>query len=245
MTTKRRVLAVACWSLALGLIAIVVFSKLRPARYHATLTLAVAPPSPTVNGTFGLGNATLTAACTQACGSGGGVCNQSYTTGIVHACLGCGTGRTLDARGACTTLAVDCPAWPWCASDQADAARRLHNALVASALVNGTSDVPPMYTSDIVTQGVNWTTHIQPYATAPQAVQLLNAYLAAKQQAPLATGPMPWFDDQTGWWNASLPAYRAALPSNYAPYVTTLKTRVCTRTWLAGQRGECVIPPLV
>lgn len=225
---------------------VLLFSRLR-------LVVVVLPgqagPVPPAAGVFegALANTTRADACIRACGLGSS-CDQSGASGIVRSCLSCPTGQ-LPVGARCSSVPQFCVTFPWCASAEARLAQSVHDALVLAAvgLFNGTKDVqfPTGQAGVLALQASRGWPSISAQLGAdagPQALSLL-ADLAAGNGT--SGDPSRWFDDQHGWWAASLPLYRMDLPDAFAPYVTHMKRRICARTWAAADSkiGATCAPP--
>lgn len=246
ISSQRVVVGTTSLAFAVVLIGILLFSNTR------TVRVFVRTPS-TVLATEAF-NTTLTPeslaqACVSRCGVGGR-CLQSNESGIVDSCLACSPDRVLatqlDGSVACIVPEFDCSSVPWCTTAETTTrVRPVDNALAQAALdtagSNGT--IPYPYTATI-TASSNWTVLASAGLSPSTASSLVNSLLLAKG-AELDTGstlnPSTWFDDQTGFWNNSLPLFQLLRPESYRVYVTEIKRALCTRTWLL-QNGECVRP---
>jgi hypothetical protein len=250
----RDTLLLGATALAALVLAVVGFAFLRAdvaSGGGGTTTPPIVIPPPTV----GVNATVLAAACAAACGANVTCPRQVALTGVVPSCTTCGVGLTLLAGGACSAVATACTATPWCSS--ADATTHLaplHNALVQAAIEaapgRNASYVTSVYPGNATTMlaASTWNATIAPLVGANTAITILNEYLTAKfgyLALGSSAGPVQWFDDQAGWWAASLASYQAGV-GLYGTYVATLKTLPTTchsRTWIANSTtGNCIGP---
>lgn len=180
--------------------------------------------------------------CLDACGPGG-VCNQSAVTGVTS-CITCGqVGYTISPlTGQCMDTST-CTQSPWCSTTEAANLATTHTAFIriAQNLTGNASVITIPYP-----EGTTRTAPFIPLLGPNDAsvVALLNQFLTAFQalgRGVSSTVPNFW-NDQTGWWSTNLNAYRSAVPAAFAPYITTMKSKMCTTTWVA-RAGACM-PPL-
>lgn len=228
MTKPTVVLGAGSLGLSLILFGVVAFSLLRTARLAPVRPVVVVPVTNATAPVLATAQE-REAACQAACVTS--TCTQSLVTGVVDACTsGCGLPNQTNATGLCVDDGTACSSTPWCTTLEAQYARRLHAALMTALSENRTT------VGNIATSS-NWTTILQPVLTNTSAVALLDVYRATP---PTGATPAVWFDDQTGWWGASLAAYQMLVA--FPTYVASLKQLACTtHTWQAG--AEACQPP--
>jgi hypothetical protein len=185
------------------------------------------PPMQALNQTAVYRNATMaSASCTQACGVGGTCLQNDF--GTVLKCTQCATGSLADGAR-CISTTSQCTSTPWCSSYEAAGAIRLDAALL---LVNGTQVANSSAYAEIKMDLGDM--------NLSEALVLLTERRQSENQSTLS--PTRWFNDEAGWWGASLPAYLHDLPPSLAPYTTDIKRRMCTQTWRDSGKGACVPP---
>jgi hypothetical protein len=180
-------------------------------------------------------NATqLEAICLSQCA--GGKCVQSSITGAT-VCTTCVEGYSLDPVSQACVGGAQCGQWPWCTSVEADRLKSYQS--VISAVGESTNYTALPLTSSALSD-------VEAFIGSSRAdsITLANLYYADKKSLLAsnnsASDVSRYWDDQATA-SSSLSIYQTMLLPVYTAYVTAMKFKVCSRTWIPGN-GGCIAP---